>query len=132
MSFFEELKRRNVVRVGIAYVIAAGVRWQLTVVLMELLDLPDVAGRFVILLLIVGFIPALIFAWAFEMTPEGIKKTAEVDKYCPNGLGALFTFGVKGGYEMGVKVVDSCQMISHVAKSMGELSDRIEGTVKKA
>ncbi len=42
-------------------------------------------------------------------------KTPLVDKYCPNGLGALFTFGVKGGYEMGVKVVDNCQMISHVA-----------------
>lgn len=42
-------------------------------------------------------------------------RTALVDKYCPNGLGALFTFGVTGGYEMGVKVVDSCQMISHVA-----------------
>lgn len=42
-------------------------------------------------------------------------RTPLVDKYCPNGLGALFTFGVKGGYEMGVKVVDNCQMISHVA-----------------
>ncbi len=42
-------------------------------------------------------------------------RTPLVDKYCPNGLGALFTFGVKGGYEMGVKVVNNCQMISHVA-----------------
>jgi hypothetical protein len=80
MSFFEELKRRNVVRVGIAYVIAAWLLLQLTEVLIELLDLPDVAGRFVILLLIVGFIPALIFAWAFEMTPEGIKREKDVDR----------------------------------------------------
>lgn len=42
-------------------------------------------------------------------------KTPLVDKYCPKGLGALFTFGVKGGYDMGVKVVNNCQMISHVA-----------------
>ncbi|HRY25741.1 MAG TPA: O-acetylhomoserine aminocarboxypropyltransferase [Geminicoccaceae bacterium] len=42
-------------------------------------------------------------------------RTPLVDKYCPNGLGALFTFGVKGGYDMGVKVVNGCQMISHVA-----------------
>jgi O-acetylhomoserine (thiol)-lyase len=42
-------------------------------------------------------------------------KTPLVDKYCPNGLGALFTFGVTGGYDMGVKVVNNCQMISHVA-----------------
>ena len=50
MSFFEELKRRNVVRVGIAYVIASWLLLQLTEVLMELLDLPDVAGRIIILL----------------------------------------------------------------------------------
>jgi TolB-like protein len=80
MSFFEELKRRNVVRVGIAYVIAAWLLLQLTEVLIELLDLPDVAGRFVILFLIVGFIPALIFAWAFEMTPDGIKREKDIDR----------------------------------------------------
>jgi len=80
MSFFEELKRRNVVRVGIAYIIAAWLLLQLTDVLVELLELPDTAGKFVVLLLIIGFIPALIFAWAFEMTPEGIKREKDVDR----------------------------------------------------
>ncbi|MFO1067401.1 MAG: O-acetylhomoserine aminocarboxypropyltransferase [Geminicoccaceae bacterium] len=42
-------------------------------------------------------------------------KTPLVDKYCPRGLGSVFTFGVKGGYAMGVKVVDACQLLSHVA-----------------
>ncbi|MEZ5834457.1 MAG: O-acetylhomoserine aminocarboxypropyltransferase [Geminicoccaceae bacterium] len=42
-------------------------------------------------------------------------RTTNVDKYCPNGLGSLFTFGVKGGYEAGIRVVNNCQMISHVA-----------------
>lgn len=42
-------------------------------------------------------------------------KSALLEKYCPNGAGGLFTFGVKGGYEMGVKIVNNCQMISHVA-----------------
>jgi TolB-like protein len=80
MSLFEELKRRNVVRVGIAYIIASWLLLQLTEVLIELLDLPDVAGRFIVLLLIIGFIPALIFAWAFEMTPDGIKREKDVDR----------------------------------------------------
>ncbi|GMR14758.1 MAG: hypothetical protein BMS9Abin30_0365 [Gammaproteobacteria bacterium] len=80
MSFFEELKRRNVVRVGIVYVIAAWLLLQLTDVLVELLGLPDTAGKFVVLLLIIGFIPALIFAWAFEMTPDGIKREKDVDR----------------------------------------------------
>ena len=53
-------------------------------------------------------------AWvSYARLPQN--KTPLVDKYCPNGLGALFTFGVTGGYDMGVKVVDNCQMISHVA-----------------
>ena len=80
MSIFEDIKRRNVVRVGIAYVIASWLLLQLTEVLMELLDLPDVAGRFIILLLVIGFVPALIFAWAFEMTPDGIKREKDVDR----------------------------------------------------
>ncbi len=42
-------------------------------------------------------------------------RTPEVDKYCPHGLGGVFTFGVKGGYEMGVRVVDNCELLSHVA-----------------
>ncbi len=42
-------------------------------------------------------------------------RTPAVDKYCPRGLGGVFTFGVKGGYEMGVRVVDNCELLSHVA-----------------
>jgi O-acetylhomoserine (thiol)-lyase len=42
-------------------------------------------------------------------------RTAHLDRYCPRGIGGVFTFGVKGGYEMGVKVVDACQLLSHVA-----------------
>ncbi len=80
MSLFNELKRRNVFRVGIAYAVAAWLLLQLTDVLIELLDLPDVAGKYVVLMLVIGFIPALIFAWAFEMTPEGIKRERDVDR----------------------------------------------------
>ena len=80
MSLFAELKRRNVFRVGIAYVVAAWLLLQLTEVLTELLELSTDIGKIVIILLIVGFVPALIFAWAFEMTPEGLKREREVDR----------------------------------------------------
>ena len=80
MSFFEELKRRNVIRVGIAYVVGAWLLLQLTEVLIELLDLPGEAGKYVILILVIGFPLALFFAWAFEMTPEGVKREADVDR----------------------------------------------------
>jgi TolB-like protein/Tfp pilus assembly protein PilF len=80
MSFFEELKRRNVVRVGIAYAVAAWVLLQLTDVVGEILELPEWGGKLILLAVVVGFIPALILAWAFEWTPEGVKRESEVDR----------------------------------------------------
>jgi TolB-like protein/tetratricopeptide (TPR) repeat protein len=80
LSLFNELKRRNVFKVGIAYLIASWILLQLTDVLVDLLGLPDIAGKFVVLLLVIGFVPALIFAWAFELTPDGIKKEKDVDR----------------------------------------------------
>jgi TolB-like protein/Tfp pilus assembly protein PilF len=80
MSFFEELKRRNVFRVGIAYAIVAWLVLQLSDILVPLLNLPESVQRFILLLLVIGFFPALIFAWAFEMTPDGIKKEKDIDR----------------------------------------------------
>jgi TolB-like protein/thioredoxin-like negative regulator of GroEL len=80
MSLFAELKRRNVFKVGIAYVVASWLILQLTEVLTELLELETDIGKIVIILLVVGFVPAIIFAWAFELTPEGIKRDHEVDR----------------------------------------------------
>jgi TolB-like protein/Flp pilus assembly protein TadD len=104
MSFIEELKRRNVVRVGIAYIIASWLLLQLTEVLIELLDIPDVAGRIVVLLLIVGFVPAIIFAWAFEMTPEGIKREKDVDRSqsVTNQTGRKLDFTIIGVLAIGI------------------------------
>jgi TolB-like protein len=80
LSLFNELKRRNVIRVAIAYAVGAWVLLQLTDVLVDLLGLPDTAGRYVILLLLIGFPLAMFLAWAFEMTPDGIKREHEVDR----------------------------------------------------
>jgi len=80
MSFFEELKRRNVFRVGIAYVVGGWLLLQLTDVLSQLLDLPEVVGRIIVLLVAIGLPVALFFAWAFEMTPEGVKREKDVDR----------------------------------------------------
>jgi hypothetical protein len=80
MSFFEELKRRNVVRVGIAYGVATWLLIQVTDIVFPRIGLPDSAVTLVIALLAIGFIPALIIAWAFEMTPEGIKREKDVDR----------------------------------------------------
>jgi TolB-like protein/Flp pilus assembly protein TadD len=80
MSLFEELKRRNVFRVGIAYSVASWLLLQLSDVLAPLLNLPETAQRYVLFALVIGFIPALIFAWAFELTPDGIRKEKDIDR----------------------------------------------------
>jgi TolB-like protein/Flp pilus assembly protein TadD len=75
MSFWAELRRRNVVKVGIAYLIVAWLTVQVVDVLRQPLDLPNWLGAVVVVLLGVGFPIALILAWAYEITPEGVKKT---------------------------------------------------------
>ncbi len=80
MSFFEELKRRNVFRVGIAYVIVSWIVLQVVDIVLPMLALPESAGRFILLLLLAGFPIALVLGWAFEMTPQGIKRERDVDR----------------------------------------------------
>lgn len=80
MSFFEELKRRNVFRVGAAYAVAAWVLLQVLDVVGEILELPQWGGKLILAVLVVGFAMALIFAWAYELTPEGVKRESEVDR----------------------------------------------------
>ncbi len=79
-SVWGELKRRNVVRVAVAYVIVGWLILQSADVLVPLLTLPEWVGRLIFLLLLVGFPLALFFAWAYELTPEGLKKEKDVDR----------------------------------------------------
>lgn len=80
MSFLAELKRRNVFKVGIAYAVAAWILLQMIDVVGDILALPEWVPKFMLLLLVVGMVPALIFAWAFEMTPDGVKREKNVDR----------------------------------------------------
>ncbi|MHA1543632.1 MAG: tetratricopeptide repeat protein [Alphaproteobacteria bacterium] len=78
--FFSELKRRNVVRVAIAYAVVSWVVLQFVDIIQDPLNLPDWFQTVTIVFLGIGFPIALIVSWAFEVTPEGVMKTAEVDK----------------------------------------------------
>ena len=78
MSFFAELKRRNVIKVALAYVIVAWLIMQVSEVMAPALRLPEWTNSFVAFILILGFPVAMIFAWAFELTPEGLKKEKDV------------------------------------------------------
>jgi TolB-like protein/Flp pilus assembly protein TadD/uncharacterized membrane protein YhdT len=78
MSFWGELRRRNVFKVGVAYLVAAWLLAQVVGLVEGPLDLPDWFDTAVIVFLAVGFPVALLLAWAYEVTPEGIKKTRHV------------------------------------------------------
>jgi TolB-like protein/tetratricopeptide (TPR) repeat protein len=80
LSLIQELKRRNVIRVGVLYLVATWLLLQLTDVLSSLLPVPESTGSLVFLLLVLGFIPVVIFAWVYEMTPDGLKREVDVDR----------------------------------------------------
>jgi TolB-like protein/Tfp pilus assembly protein PilF len=80
LSIFQELKRRNVFRIGIAYAVLSWLVLQVTDVVVPILELPDWAAKLVLFLLLIGFPFALFFAWAYELTPEGLKREKDVDR----------------------------------------------------
>jgi TolB-like protein/Tfp pilus assembly protein PilF len=79
LSIFNELNRRNVIRVGFAYLVMAWLIIQVAETIFPLFGFDNTPARVVVILLAVGFVPALITAWAFELTPEGLKRDSEVD-----------------------------------------------------
>ena len=80
MNLFNELKRRNVFRVGIAYAVVAWLVMQFADVVLNNITAPGWVFQAIMLLLAIGFPIVLVFAWAFEMTPEGLKKEKNIDR----------------------------------------------------
>jgi adenylate cyclase len=78
-SFFLELKRRNVYKVAVAYAVVGWVVAQIATQIFPALEIPNWIVRLVIVLIAIGFPIALVIAWAFEATPEGIQRTEDVD-----------------------------------------------------
>jgi TolB-like protein/lipoprotein NlpI len=81
VSVFAELKRRNVFRVAALYVVAAWVLLQVGDLLFDLLGLPAWTNKLLFAGLVLGFLPALIFSWVYELTPEGLKREHEVERH---------------------------------------------------
>jgi TolB-like protein/cytochrome c-type biogenesis protein CcmH/NrfG len=80
MSFFAELKRRNVFKVGVAYLISAWLLIQVADILLDNIGTPAWVLQTIFVVLGVGFFITLFFAWAFEMTPEGVKREKDIDR----------------------------------------------------
>src|SRR5213592_1526046 len=77
-NFFSELKRRNVVRMAGLYLVGAWLLTQVASTVLPMFGAPDWLPRSIVILLAIGLIPALIFSWVFELTPQGLKRDEEV------------------------------------------------------
>ena len=83
MPFFNELKRRNVIRVGAAYIVSSWLLIQVAETIFPLFGFGDTPARLVVIVLAIGFVPTMILAWVFQLTPEGLKRDEDVDQTAP-------------------------------------------------
>jgi TolB-like protein len=82
-NFFAELKRRNVYKVAVAYAVVGWLLVQVATQVFPFFEIPNWAVRLVVLAIVIGFPIALVIAWAFELTPQGLKRTEHVDLAAP-------------------------------------------------
>ena len=93
-NFFAELKRRNVYKVAIAYAVVAWLLMQVATQVFPFLEIPNWAIRLVIMLIVISFPIALVIASAFELTPEGLKRTEFADQLPKESAGRRAWFYV--------------------------------------
>ena len=80
MSLFEELRRRNVIRMAGLYVVGAWLVTQVAGTVLPMFGAPDWIARSIVVLLALGFVPTMLFSWIYELTPEGLKRESAVDR----------------------------------------------------
>src|SRR5213595_3782279 len=86
-NFFAELKRRNVYKVAVSYAVVGWLLVQAATQVFPFFEIPNWAIRLIVLAVVIGFPIALVIAWAFELTPEGIKRTEDVDALLATNVG---------------------------------------------
>src|SRR5947207_1979766 len=105
-NFFAELKRRNVYKVAVAYAIVGWLLVQVATQVFPFFEIPNWAVRLVVLAIVIGFPIALVIAWAFELTPEGLKRTEDVDLTAaaqrPRHRAWIFVVVIAGAMSLGL------------------------------
>src|SRR5689334_16146858 len=122
-NLFAELKRRNVYKVAVAYAVVGWLLVQVATQVFPFFEIPNWAVRLVVLAIVIGFPIALVIAWAFELTPQGLKRTEDVDPAAQAGkkshtwiyvviVGALLSVGLfmLGRYGFREKISPSSEL----------------------
>src|SRR5213596_1908508 len=94
---FGELRRRNVYKVAVAYAVVGWLLIQVATQVLPFLEIPNWALRLIVLAIAIGFPIALIIAWAFELTPEGIRRTEDVDARAKPSRGRAWIYVAVAG-----------------------------------
>ena len=127
-NFFAELKRRNVYKVAVAYAVVAWLLIQVATSTFPVLEIPNWATKLVIVVVVLGFPLALIFAWAFELTPEGIKRTEDVapDKSVTQKTGRKLTvaLSVVAAIALGLLLYQTLRPRSHASGESAAAADK--------
>src|SRR5204863_505387 len=126
-NFFADLRRRSVYKVAIAYAVVAWLLMQIASQIFPFFDIPNWAVRLVVLLLVIGFPVATILAWAFELTPEGLKRTEfadELPKKSARSHAWIYVVVIAGAISV------SLFFLGRYTASLGALSQRTESSEK--
>ena len=126
-NFFSELRRRNVYKVAAAYGVIGWLVVQVTATIVPALHLPDRLTTAIVVIVLLGFPIALVIAWAFEMTPEGLKRTEDVspDQHLPQWSRRKF-----GGFIVGISVIAATLLAYQLLKPKFADIPLVEETIK--
>ena len=126
-GFFAELKRRNVYKVAAAYAVVGWLIIQVATQVFPFFEIPNWTVRLVVLLIVVGFPVALIIAWAFELTPEGLKRTAQANRATqpqPKSYGWIYIVVIGAILSIGLFFLGRYSAKSGTAQSNTQISSK--------
>ena len=129
ISFFADLKRRNVFRVAAGYVVAGWLVVQVVETIFPAFGFGDAAVRIVVIVLGIGFVPVLIFAWVFELTPEGLKKEKDIDRSKPiaGGSGNRLNFVIIGLFALSLGYFAYDKLVLEPGRNAAASLNAVEG-----
>jgi len=129
LTFFEDLKRRNVFKVGVAYLLGAWLIIEVADTIFPLFGFGNEPARIVVIFLAIGFIFTMVFSWAYELTPEGLKKEKDIDRSKPvaGGSGKRLNFVIIGLFALSLGYFAYDKLVLEPGRNAAASLNAVEG-----